>query len=631
MITSVLFFSSKTEQARIVAIHRPIMIIQERKTPAYYVYQQAQLLQQKKTAAQNRPTTYLSRLSLSVPEIKIQISEMKFDKKQFLASPSDTGFRTASFSNKPKQGTQKLTYEQVFSVSRSESSPNQQIDPAEQALRLPASKRWATIKGKFELIDGVGIVDHHIELKRIEEGQVREIGYIDLKAGAYSIDIESPQGYLIAQIKDRNGSLIGEDRERLINLQSRGTFFEGPFIRVGQPEGVAVNPVYAGNGKTATIANNKALTTPVASVATRGPIVSLFDNQKTLESYDDVFANVSNYSSTISRVFDPSRIYKNITTIRHTGEKTETAMFTTKWVEGVVAYISDMQKIEFKSKNGPLIIGRVLLDGKPTSEAQIQIDTAPGMTPIYFDKFMIPAFTQNATSENGYFMFIGVEPGNYHIVATKQNKVLGSQMFVAEEESVAFQNISSQLIPQNKIIRIFDAFTSSPIAADVVLDEAEEAIEAPTGTTVYKTFAESSTKEFLVRTNNRDYVPLRYTQNSHRDYVHIPMIQESWLAAVKTFKKIEYKPNTGIIIGFTSDLVYDAYLVSEEYDKNDIVYFDSIGQVVSAPVKGGGFIFYNVPVGARELVLQEKNNERIYSQVFNILAQQISSAHFLAD
>lgn len=627
MATSVLFFSSKTEQARVVAIHRPIMITQERKTPAYYVYQQAQILQQKKIVAQAMPTTYLSNLSLSALETKVQISEMKFSKKEFLAPASDSGFRIASFSDKVNQEVKNLTYKQVSSLTnRTERSPSQLVD---QPSILSPSKRWATIKGKFELVDGVGIVDHHIELKRVEEGQVREIGYIDLKAGSYSIDIESPHGYLIAQIKDRNGGLIGEDRERLINLQSRGTFFEGPFIRVGQPETVAVNPAYAGNGKTAAVANNK-----ISSMAsTQGPLVSLFDNQKTLANPNDVFSNISEYSSTISRVFDPSRIYKNVTSIRHTGEKTETAMFTTKWIDGVVAYVSDMQKIEYKSKNGPIIIGRVLLDGKPAAEAEIQIDSAPGIVPIYFDKFMIPAFSQNATSENGYFMFIGVEPGNYHIVAAKQNKILGSQMYIAEEDAIAFQNISSRGIPRNKIIRTFDAFTSSPMSADVVLSETEEALEtnSSSGAATYKTFIESSINEFLVRTNDRQYVPIRYIQNSRQEYAHIPMIQENWLSAVKNFKQIEDKPETGIIIGFTSDLDYDAYLVSEEYNKNDIVYFNSLGQVVSAPANGGGFILYNVPVGARELVLQEKNSERIYSQVFNILAQQISCAHFLAD
>ena len=109
------------------------------------------------------------------------------------------------------------------------------------------------------------------------------------------------------------------------------------------------------------------------------------------------------------------------------------------------------------------------------------------------------------------------------------------------------------------------------------------------------------------------------------------MIQESWLAAVKNFKQITDKPNSGIIIGFSTDLDYDAYLASEEYNKKDIVYFNSLGQVSPDPVIGGGFILFNVPNGAHEIVLQERNSEKIYSQVFNVQAQEISVAHFVAD
>lgn len=628
MATSILFFSSKTEQSRIVAIHRPIVITQERKTPAYYVYQQAQNLQQKKPALQVLPTTYLSNLSLTVTETKLQIAEMKFSKKEFILKPEAASFRSLYFSNKLNPEIKKLSYEQILAPMQVANSFGQ--EPTQSPVVGPAQK-WATIRGKFELIEGVGITDHHIEIKRIEEGLIREVGSIDLKAGSYSIDIGSPNGYLIAQIKDRNGSLIGEDRERLVNLQSRGTFFEGPFIRVGQPATIAANPdlpAYASSGKKTGRPDNK-ISSAVAT--TQGVSATLFDNQNTLENPTDVFSNISKYSSTISRVFDASGIYKNVTTIRQTGDKTETAMFTTKWVRGVIEYISDIQKIEFKSKGGPIIIGRVLSDGKPVINAKIQIDSAPGIIPVYFDQFMIPSFTQSETSENGYFMFVGIEPGNYHLVATKQNATLGSQMFIAEEDSLAYQNITSMKIPRSVIVRTFDAFTSTPVDTDVILPELEEALETESGVARYKTFTQSGLREYLVRTNDRRYVPIRYTQNAGYDYAHLPMIQESWLAAIKTFKQIEDKPDTGIIIGFTTDLNYEAYLVSEKFNKNDIVYFNSSGQIISAPVTGGGFILYNVPTGARELVLQEKNSERIYSQVFNVLAEQVSISHFIND
>lgn len=637
-MSSVFFFTSKTEQSRVVAIHRPLVITQERKTPAYYVYQQTRTLERRSPATVEAqtltPTTYLSNLSLPETSERVQIAEMKLSKKEVFAHLENT-YRTASVTNVINEDIQNLAYEKVV-IPTNVAAPL--VEPENEVPALSPSKKWATIKGKFELKDGVGIVDHYIELKRVEEGYVRELGRIDLNAGSYSIDIESPQGYLIAQIKDRTGFLIGEDRQKLINLQSRGSYFEGPFIRVGNPETIAAN-LGSPSASTAGTGGSKTAVSAFAALAgankpsanNSSMSVSLFDNQTTLAKSSDAFTNVSRYSSTISRVFDPSGIYKNITTIRHTGDKTETPVFTSKWLSGVVEYVSDIQQIQFKSKDMAVIMGRVLVNGKSVAGAQVQIDSAPGVVPVYFDQFMIPSSKLEATSENGYFMFIGVEPAAYNLVALKQNIVLGSQMFVAETDSLAFQNISSLSVPRTKIIRSFDAFSSEPIVADVVTPEQEEALETEAGTALFKTLSEISVAEYIVRTNSREYLPIRYIQNSRMDYVHIPLIQESWLVAVKNFKKIPDVLNTGTIVGFTTELLYDAYLTTDTYDKSNIAYFDTQGQVVSAPVKGGGFILFNVPTGIREVILQEKAVDKIYSQVFNVVNQQTSVSHFIAD
>ncbi|MEK6627245.1 MAG: carboxypeptidase-like regulatory domain-containing protein, partial [Bdellovibrionota bacterium] len=556
------------------------------------------------TTLHSAPSTYLSNLSLSEPASRVQVAEMKFNKSEFLAA-QDTGFRTAN----------------IFMA---------QPEAAEVTNTL--INKWATIRGKFELIDGVGVVDHYIELKRIEEGQVREAGRIDLIAGQYSIDIESPRGYLIAQIKDRNGRLIGEDRERLINLYSRGNFYEGPFLRVGLPPSVAVNPSFRLPAEGTRVASGSTNNVSKKTGDNKSPVAAtIFDNQNWLEKPGDVFTNVSNYSSTISRIFDPSQIYKNITSIRHTGEKTETFMFTTKWTEGVISYISDVQKIEFKSKNGPIIIGRVLSDGKPVLHAEVQLAMTTAGAPIYFDQFMIPSVTQTSTSENGYFMFVGLEPNNYHIVAAKEGLVLGSQMFIAEEDSIAFQNIATQSIPKTNIVRSFDAFTAEPANVEVVFTDAEGALETRDGNASFKTYSQNGISEYLVKTNDQKYLPIRYIQSSLQEYVHLPMIQEQWLSAITEFKKIIRNPDDGIIVGFSKNLSYDIYLTAEGYNKENMVYFNSFGEIVSEATLGGGFILFNVPAGAREVVAQEQNTERIYSQVFNVMAGQISVTHFSAD
>ncbi len=656
MATAALFFTSKTESSRIVTIQRPMVITQERKTPAYFVYQQTQKLAEKSRAlvvALKTPvTTYLSNLSLPESETKIQISEMKFNKNEFAAPLPTIAKRLIAkrfIVNDPKYEVENKIYEQAFGAKSSVRNFAETTIPQSAVQAVPGStKKWATIRGKFELTEGVGIVDHYIELTRIEEGQIRETGRIDLKAGLYSIDIESPRGYLMAQIKDRNGLIIGEDHARIINLQSRGSFYEGPFLRIGQPASIAANLAFSGRQKI------QSATPAEAQSATAAQEISatIFNNQNPLAKPSDIFSNISRYSSTISRVFDPSRIYKNITSIRHAGEKSQTSMFTTKWIDGVVSYVSDTQKIVFKEKNAPILIGRVLINDKPAAGAEVQIYTAPGVAAIYFDHFMIPSATQTKTSANGYFMFVGLEPESYQLVASRQvagldgvvigSVVLGSQMFIAENDSVAFQNITSQNLAKSKVVRSFDAFSGEPIETELVFAEAEGVIELAGGTSSLRTFSEIGISEYQTTARTADrlsavsYVPIRYVQDSRQEYIHLPMLQEQWLQETKDYKKITQNPEAGIIIGFTPDQLYDVYLLSvhllaENYNVINIVYFDASGNGTTAPIAGGGFILFNVPAGAQEVVLQEPDTERIHSQVFNVFAEQISVAHFAAD
>ncbi len=622
MLSSVFFFSSKTEKSRVVTIHRPMVITQERRTPAYYAYQQSQNIVQKKPFEPAKNSVFLSQLMVLSEGAKVQVAEMKFTKREY-ASLQHNYWAGRTIASELTEDTVNLAYEKVIYSPGVESPLADYLQ--EDVPELSPSKKWATIKGKFELIEGVGIVDHIIELKRVEEGFVREAGRIDLRAGTYSIDIESPQGVLIARIRDQHGLIVGEDTQRLVNLKSKGGFFEGPFIKVGRPIPLAVNPEQRSQGRNAAAsfatASNKA-------IAASGATGSLFDGQKELSSLEEEFTNVSMFSSSIARVFDPSQTYKNLTTIRLTGDVSKTPMFTKKWVEGAIQYVSDFQKIEFKSKAAPILLGKIVNESGAMSGARVEIEGMPGVSAVYFDQFMIPSQTQSATSSNGYFMFLGLEPGSYRIVAAKGSVILGSQIFVAENDSAGFQHIETTATPSTTFVRSFDAFTSDRTDGEIVSSEIDVSLETQNGMAQFRKFSKSNVSELMVTPADPAYSSLRYVFNGNRDFAHIPLIQSSWIEEIKRIKMINEIPGTGTIIGFTAALNYTAYLTIENFNRNNIIFFNENGILVSSPVEGGGFILFNVPVGGREVVLQENGTDRIFSQVFEIKAQQISAAHF---
>lgn len=626
LFSSILLFSAKTEHSRIVTIQRPIVITQERKTPAFFAYQQSQALTQKKaTETTTTNSTYLSNFSVR-PPAQVHVAEIKFTKKEY-AQLVQNNYRPRSVASELTQDVTHLAYEKVVF------NPNVDSPLLEQPQDVPElspSKKWATIRGHFELRDGVGIVDHIIDVKRVEEGLVREQGRIDLAAGSYSIDIESPNGFLIAQVRDRSGLIIGEDRQPLIKLQNKGSYFEGPFIRVGRPDTLAANPAVrpSTTRKSAVDAATNFAKVNYKISTQSGLSASIFSNQKMLGSPYDEFTNISKYSSTISRIYDPSGVYANIVSVRMTGDKTETDMFTSKWVDGAVSYVSDLQQVQFKSAHIPVLIGKVLIDGKAAAGAQAHIEGFPSIKAVYFDQFMIPSLSMNETSSNGYFMFIGVEPNAYNVAVFKQNIIIGSQIFVAENDNVSFQNINSTAVPRNKLIRSFDAFNSDSLDIEVISGESDQALQTSAGVLNLRTYVQSNVVEYLADAHDERYLPMRYVQNGKQDYAHLPMIPAAWFNEIKRIQQLNELPNTGVILGFTSDLNYEAYLAVESFDKNNIVYFSKSGQLTQAPEMGGGFIIFNVPTGAKEVVLQDIATERIYSQVFNIRDGQISVSHF---
>ncbi len=111
--------------------------------------------------------------------------------------------------------------------------------------------------------------------------------------------------------------------------------------------------------------------------------------------------------------------------------------------------------------------------------------------------------------------------------------------------------------------------------------------------------------------------------------MHIPLVREAWLKQLQTSKLITDMPNTGMILGFSADSNYEVFLAKENYSSDQIVYFDQAGNSASGPTPGGGFVLFNVPIGTNEVIVQEKNSDKIYSQVFDVKINQVSATHFV--
>lgn len=632
-----LLYSPSIEKNKIITISKPLVINQERRTPAYFLYQQIQSeiedqKSEKSLEKKTEVTTYLNNENLIQSNIQMKVSEMHVARHE-IASEVDAGFVSSTQKTFLSTSANKLTADQPLlnqiSVSQATDKVNQP-KPSDVGF----FEKWATIKGKFEM-RGVGVVDQFIELKRIEEGITKEVGKIDLVAGTYSIDIKSPKGLLVAEIHDKNGILIGEDRQKIINLQSKGRYFEGPFIQVKHPDAVVVNPGIPKKPSMSVASNSDILNTNgkskslLKSNSKNDFTVSLFSEQNLLDNPFDEFSNISKYSSTISTIEDKNLAYRKVLSIRQTGDKSLTPVFTEKYINGILEYISDQEKMELRSKNISVLIGKVQVDQKPKSGIQVQIENHPGVNPIYLDQFMIPNTKLTETTESGLFIFIGLESDLYTVTAFLQNRIIGHQLFLTEENLISFQTIETTQAGQDFIVRSFDAFNGDRKDIDLITPDFDEVLNSENGELNYKKTNNLGVSEFIIRPIGTDYLPIRYFQDSRKEFLHIPNIKEAWLKQIALQKQINEDQSKGIYIGFVPEMNYELFLVYEGFNKENIIYFDSHGILSSNPVKGGGFVVFNVPLDAHEFIVQESGTDTIYSQVFSVKSGQISMSHFI--
>ncbi|MFN3455576.1 MAG: hypothetical protein ACK41T_11510, partial [Pseudobdellovibrio sp.] len=319
------FYSPRIEKSNIVLVTKPLTITQERNTPAYTLFQQTQIVQK---ANQNLRESQLRQIAQAYP-----ISELS---TETVTAITEKPIRQVSSITLDKTELTEQTDTRLASLLQNKSDA---LLNSTQPVFADVVNGGALIRGEFELKDGVGIVDHIVLLKRVFEGQAFELGQVDLKAGQYQISVGAFEGEIVAEVKDRSGLIIGEDRQRIVNLKRSGQFFLGPTLKLGKPSAFALNLRNVDGAK----------------VKDQNLQASLFSGFYDLKKTTDVYPNVSRHSSTLAVVKDNTN--KNATTlsVRSSSDKSDTVMFASKWIAGAQAYLSEQLQIQYLPETGVAI------------------------------------------------------------------------------------------------------------------------------------------------------------------------------------------------------------------------------------------------------------------------------------
>lgn len=506
----------------------------------------------------------------------------------------------------------------VYVPSRNESAEEDQNLPSYGLVEeKPAGTR--SISGPLEITGGLAVTnEHHIEIRRSDEGVLKELGRVNLVQGQYNIDVEDVTGSIVAKLVDKEGKTLGEGSFRLNRVASVGqNNLQGPKIRIEPHPDFAGIVTSAYNPRPDDSAPAKTLVTFVKGAKEVAPKK---DGSVAMD-------NVTRGSTTVVRAAAPSHM--QTASIVVSGSEFKTPLYPNTMIQALQDILSQQRQMSFDG--APTVIwGKVTLDGKSLSGIEVQVESDQSLVPVYFNQFMLPDPSLRATSENGLYAFVDASPGFHSLLATRSDAILGYQNIVVEEGSVAQGDIASTIKNESVPLRVYDAFTGEAVTGLVTMQSLSEELQV----TGVATVTLPNLKRYglmRVQPEGADYVAARYVYNDNDEFVHAPVVHWSWLSAIKNYLKIDDLPSAGVIVGFVPDENFEVYLAAyDSINPRQIVYFDMQGRILQngKGIAGGGFIIYNVPEDIHEVVVVGERTQKIYSRVLPVDPNTLSILNF---
>lgn len=476
------------------------------------------------------------------------------------------------------------------------------------------------IKGPIEITGGLAVTnEHHIEIRRSDEGVLKELGRVDLQTGNYFIDIEEMSGSIIARLVDKDGKILGDSHFRLSRIPSQaGRTIEGFPLRVEPQPSFSGVLTSAYNAKPMETAPAKTTVTLVKGAS------ELAIKKDGIVSMDQVTKG----STSIMRTAAPNHFQTAALVVA--GEEFKTQLYPETMIKAFEDIVA--QQRQLSNEGAPTVIwGQATLDEKPQSGITVEVESDSSLEAVYFNAFMIPDSNLKATSENGLYAFVSAQPGFHSLLAKKGEAIFGYQNVVVEENSVAQGDIAASKRSDALPVRVYDAFTGEPQSVVMTLQSLSDEVSVENGKGTLTLPHVNRMGLMRVVPEGTDFVSAQYSYNDRDEFIHVPLVHWTWLNSIKTYLKIDDMASVGTIVGFVPDENFEVYLAGyDNFESRHIVYFDMQGRILQnrKGIAGGGFIIYNVPDDVHEVVVMGERSQKMSSRVIPVDPSSLSVLTF---
>ena len=467
--------------------------------------------------------------------------------------------------------------------------------PEQKAMILAHGPQGSsTIVGRIRLSEGVMAGDRTLRIKHIVDGRVQEVGSIDPRKGTFSIHVANSSGLLRAELLDAQGAPVasGEFRpsgpgQQVLDVNPEIILSPRNQIHFKTTPYLGFHPSVKGASGTAGL--------PSETV-----IASIDGNVKSDEMGDVIMPRMSPDSWTPVRTRAPG--YHESLAIVSPLKQQELPLFSERLIK---AFAGPHQSL---AEYAGMLWVNVTYHGQTLENVELSIEGSEN----------------KAVFGNGSYVFTGLEPGFYQLLAKKEGRLLGHLNVIVDQGAAAVGEIEVTDQWSQVTAKSFDAFTGAPAPSRLDLQSLEKSIYSD-GEAVLQLPRVHRLSFGYVYPENSDYIPTQIVYSDDTESLVVPLIRESWLQQQLLQKKLNRDPQAGVIVGFVAEGDYDVYLPhEEEYSADNVVFFDSTGAAVTGPVVGGGFILYNVPAATQSVTVVSRTSGLVNTQVLPVDASSVS-------
>ena len=491
------------------------------------------------------------------------------------------------------------------------SSPQEAQSQAEEKQGQPDVKLLSppptgtSIEGPI-YYQGLPVADTQIDFFHEEDFRRLETGAVDLRKASYNISVQNHQGHLRGVLRNNKGEKIGEGRINLASID------QGDRKMTIFPSSDSSSIHYSSVDNASATRKRKVMSSlpgekvNVLFASTREEVATAGDGQASIPR---VSSNSWSYSRTEGSTFAPS-----ISLIPSGLDQTR-YLLREAMIKALKEIVSEQKLYSDVEETGSVVWGQVLLDGKAQSGVSIEAEYFENYKAVYFNALMIPDSNLTATTENGYYAILHLPEGAHNLIAKVKDKYFAHENILTEPEIVTLADLKTSLQKDKVDLKVYDAFTGEPEEAKVEMQSQEEELFVDGFLPIYLSSVRRLSYARVTPNDSTKLVCL-YSYSDDDAALLFPTIRESWLRSLKSHRKISDSASSAVIVGFVPEDDFEVSLSYEEnFNPENLIFFNSRGEPSEKGEAGGGFVMFNVPYGTQSVLVNSLTRLMRNSQI----------------